>query len=298
MRKFIGLTSNTDKNVCATRVAQAFLPVLCFVVLIAGNAHAETGYDAWLRYAPVVSSAMPAVIVTFGDSKLVYSARQEAIRGVRGMRGRTLRVESGLPKENAIILGTLDELQQLHLTPSLKPDGYLLKTVHVGPVAYTVVTAANDRGVLYGTFALLRRIAIGQPVGQLDEQQSPHVPVRWVNHWDNLDGSIERGYGGRSIFWENQHVRADLSRVNDYGRMLASLGINGCSINNVNSDPRVLTPDFILQVARIAEAFRPGGVSVVLSGDFGIPKTLWGLDTFDPLDSRVSAWVKAKVDKI
>src|SRR5260221_1818940 len=147
MRNFIGFTTHTDKNVCATRVAQAFLPVLFFVVLIAGNAHAETGYDAWLRYAPVENpgrywQSMPAVIASSSDSKLVDSARQEAIRGVRGMLGRTLRVGSGLPKENAIILGTLADLQQLHITASLKPDGYLLKTVHVGPVAYTVVTAA------------------------------------------------------------------------------------------------------------------------------------------------------------
>src|SRR5258708_7951366 len=241
---------------------------------------------------------MPAVIVTFGDSKLVESARLEAIRGVRGMLGRTLRVETGLPRENAIVLGTLADLPQLHLTASLKPDGYLVKTVGVGPVVYTVVTASNDRGVLYGTFALLRKIAIGESIAELDEQQSPHVPVRWVNHWDNLDGSIERGYGGRSIFWENQHVRADLSRVNDYGRMLASLGINGCSINNVNSDRRLLTPDFIPQVARIAEALRPWGVQVVLSVDFGSPKTLGGLDSFDPLYARVAEWWKAKVDEI
>src|SRR5713226_5387947 len=272
---------------------------LLVALLMAGGVHAETGYDAWLRYAPVENpgrywQAMPAVIASAGDSKLVESARLEAIRGVRGMLGRTLRVETGLPRENAIVLGTLADLEQLHLTASLKPDGYLLKTVRVGPVVYTVITAANDRGVLYGTFALLRKIATGESIGELDEKQSPHAAVRWVNHWDNLDGSIERGYGGRSIFWENQHVRADLSRVNDYGRMLASLGINGCSINNVNSDRRVMTPDFIPQVARIAEAFRPWGVHVVLSVDFGSPKTLGGLDSFDPIDPRIAEWWKSK----
>ncbi len=82
-------------------------------------------------------------------------------------------------------------------------------------------------------------------IGRLDEKQSPAAPVRWVNQWDNLDGTIERGYGGRSIFWENGHARADLTRVREYGRLLASLGINGCSINNVNADPRILTPEFI-----------------------------------------------------
>ncbi len=273
--------------------------LLSLAVLTIAAGHAETGYNAWLRYAPLEhGQTMPALIATFGDSKLVESARQEVIRGVRGMLGRTLRIETGIPKESAIILGTLADLQQLHLSANLKPDGYLLKTVRAGALTYTVVTANDDRGVLYGTFALLRKIATGESIGDLDEQQSPHVPVRWVNHWDNLDGSIERGYGGRSIFWEGLHVRGDLTRVSDYGRMLASLGINGCSINNVNSDRRILTSDFIPQIVRIAEAFRPWGVHIVLAVDFGSPKTLGGLDSFDPLDARVAEWWKSKVDEI
>ncbi len=123
-------------------------------------------------------------------------------------------------------------------------------------------------------------------------------PVRWVNHWDNLDGSIERGYGGRSIFWDNGAARADLSRVNDYGRMLASLGINGASINNVNVNPRILAPDFLPEIVRIANTLRPWGVRMVLSVDFGSPQKVGGLDTFDPLDPKVIAWWKAKTDEI
>src|SRR6202034_787783 len=110
---------------------------------------------------------------------------------------------------------------------------------------------------LYGVFAFLRKIELDEPITLLDEQQSPAAPVRWVNQWDNLDGSIERGYGGRSIFWEDGHARTDLSRVSAYARMLASVGINGCSINNVNSDLRILTPETIAEAARIADVFRP-----------------------------------------
>jgi alpha-glucuronidase len=161
-----------------------------------------------------------------------------------------------------------------------------------------VVTAANDRGVLYGTFALLRKIALGEAVTNLDERDSPYAPLRWVNQWDNLDGSIERGYGGRSLFWDHDRVRDDLGPVVDYGRLLASLGINGCAINSVNADLRMLSPEFIPQAARIADAFRPWGVRVVLSVDFGSPKTLGGLDTFDPLDARVAEWWKARADEL
>jgi alpha-glucuronidase len=119
-----------------------------------------------------------------------------------------------------------------------------------------------------------------------------------VNQWDNLDGSIERGYGGRSIFWENGHVRDDLARVSDYGRMLASLGINACSINNVNANPKILAAEFIPQVARIAEAFRPWGVRVAIAVDFGSPKSVGGLDTFDPIDARVAQWWKTAADEL
>ena len=132
----------------------------------------------------------------------------------------------------------------------------------------------------------------------LDERTTPYAPIRWVNQWDNLDGSIERGYGGRSIFWENGHARADLTRVADYGRLLASLGINGCSINNVNANPRLLAPEMIPEIARIAAALRPWGVRVAIAVDFASPKTLGGLDTFDPLDAGVAAWWKQKADEL
>ncbi len=217
---------------------------------------------------------IPPVVTVVGNSPLLQSARRELVRGFR------------TPAAQAIVLGGR--------AANLKPDGYELKTVG-GKI---VITGSNDRGVLYGAFALLRKVALGEPTANLDEKSEPRVPVRWVNHWDNLDGSIERGYGGRSIFWDNGTSRADLTRVNDYGRLLASLGINGASINNVNVNPRILAPDFLPQVARIADTLRPWGVRVVLSVDFGSPQKVGGLDTFDPLDPKVIAWWKAKTDEI
>ena len=273
--------------------------ILSCGLLAATSLRAETGYDAWLRYSATYKGPLPAVIATIGDSVLMNSARCELIRGVHGMTGGTLREESGVPNESAIVLGTLARLpSQWGVNASLQPDAYMLKTVVTGGLRYTVVTAANDRGVLYGAFALLRKMSLGESIDRMDETQSPVTPVRWVNQWDNLDGSIERGYGGRSIFWEGGHARKDLSRVSDYGRLLASLGINGCSINNVNSDLRILTPETISEVARIAEAFRPWGVQVVVSVDFGSPKSMGGLTTFDPLDPTVAAWWKSKVDEV
>jgi alpha-glucuronidase len=283
--------------------------LLCGVLAMAASLRAETGADAWLRYAPLdtVHTAeyhrvLPAVVVTLGKSAISENSRDELVRGIRGMLGRTLREESTVPAEGAIILGTLDEFQrsapQFHLAATLKPDAYWLKTENVRGLPYLLITAENDRGVLYGVFGLLRKIALGNPVANLDEKHTPYAPVRWVNQWDNPSGRIERGYGGRSIFWDDGHVREDLSRVSAYGRLLASLGINGCAINNVNADPHLVMPEYIPQIARIADAFRPWGVQLVLSVDLASPKTVGGLDTFDPLDPKVEAWWKARVDAL
>ncbi len=281
-------------------------PLTIIGLMAALGLHAETGADAWLRYAPVNSAAaaqyrtgLPAAVVSYGTSLAAQSAQLELIRGIRGTLGRTLRTQARLPAESAIVLGTLAELApEFHLDVVIPTDGYWLTTATANGVSYTVITGSNDRGVLYGVFGFLRKIGIGEPIANLNERQSPYAPVRWVNQWDNLDGSIERGYGGRSIFWENLHAREDLSRVGEYGRLLASLGINACAISNVNANPRVLASDFLPQVARIAEAFRPWGVRVAVAVDFGSPKTLGGLDTFDPLDAKVTAWWKAKADEI
>jgi alpha-glucuronidase len=214
------------------------------------------------------------------------------------MTGRISRAEQGIPAEPAIVLGTLEEIRQAapqwKLDGAIGPDGFWLKSEGKN----IVVAGADARGVLYGAFALLRKAASGEALDKLDDREAPAAAVRWVNEWNNLDGTIERGYGGRSIFWDGLHARADLTRVSDYGRMLASLGIQTCSINNVNANPRALAPEFLPEVVRIADAFRPWGVRVALAIDFGSPKTIGGLDTFDPLEPQVAAWWKAKADAI
>ncbi len=261
---------------------------LCLVFLFPVLLAAETGHDAWLRYKPVRDpqySALPAVVVAAGNSPVIASAREELIRGVRGMLGRTLRIEAAAPREGAIVLTRVSG-------SNLKEDGYWIRRER----SNIVIQAANDRGVLYGVFALLRKIGLHQPIA--DERSEPYAPVRWVNQWDNLDGSIERGYGGRSIFFDRNNVREDLGPVRDYVRLLASLGINGCAINNVNANRRAISTEFLPQVARVAEVLRRWGVRTALSIDFSSPKSTGSLDTFDPLDPRVAAWWKDKVDEI
>ena len=266
---------------------------------------AETGYDAWLRYAPLEGAALeeyrqavPAAVVLLDPSPVAMSARAEIVRGVKGMLGRTLREQSSIPHENGIVIGTVAELGGLIPAVTLAPDAFWLKSTAQGAQHFIIIAASNDRGLLYGAFALLRKIALGESLKNLDQRETPYAPVRWVNHWDRLDGTIERGYGGNSIFWENDHVRKDLTGASDYARLLASIGVNACSINNVNADPRLLTPEYAPEIARIADALRPWGVRVAISVDFGSPQSAGKLDTFDPFDPRVAAWWKARVDDL
>lgn len=291
-----------------------FLPSLILwriVALSPLSARAETGYDAWLRHAPITDAAtrarydvLPAVVVALGDSTLLSAARDEIVRTVRGALGRTLRIESWPPREPAIVLGTLRALKAtqpalataLHASPDLPDDAYVIKSIATPP--RLLVAAANERGVLYGALALARKLDLGEPIAALDDKQIPYAPVRMLDHWDNLDGTIERGYAGPSIFFEHDNVAADLSRVRDYARLMASVGINACSINNVNANPRVITPELLPQLARVAEAFRPWGVRLFVSIDFSSPQRIGGLDTFDPLDARVATFWKKTVDGI
>jgi alpha-glucuronidase len=214
------------------------------------------------------------------------------------MLGSTLRVEAASSREPAVFLETVTQLHmtapQLHPPKDLRADGYWLKSAKIHGSESLIVAASTDRGVLYGVFALLSKIERGETLDGIDEVQQPSAPIRWVNQWDNLDGRIERGYGGPSIFFADGNVRADLTRAGQYARLLASIGINGCTINNVNAAPGILEDDFIAQVARIAEVFRPWGVQLSLSVDLSSPKVMGGLDTFDPLDPQVAEWWRRK----
>ena len=268
---------------------------------------AESGEDAWLRYSRLEQrvaqqyQTIPSAVVALGNSPALLNAQQEVIRGASGMLDRPFRAAAELSSEPAIILGTTAALHSAASDvqpPQIQGDGFWLTKRQVRGVDSILVVGLTERGVLYGAFALLRRIALGESIEYLDEVQQPYAPLRWIDQWDNLDGRIERGYAGPSVFFENGSVRGDLTRAAEYARLLASVGINGCTVNNVNADPRVLTPEFLPQLARIADVFRPWGVTLSLSVDFSSPKVIGRLDTFDPVDSRVQAWWSGKVDEI
>jgi len=269
---------------------------------------AETGTDAWLRYSALSQPAsksyesLPGKIVPLNDRLVTKTAQTELMAGISKMLGKTLREGGASPLEGSIVLATLADLHALapglHPPEQLRADGYWLKSAKIRESECLIIAAPSDRGILYGAFALLSKIARGENLIALDEMQQPYAAIRWVNQWDNLDGRIERGYGGPSIFFADGKVRSDLTRAGQYARLLASIGINGCTINNVNAAPAVLEDSFIAEVSRIADVFRPWGVQLSMSIDLSTPKIVGGLETFDPLDLRVGEWWRKKVDEI
>jgi alpha-glucuronidase len=296
----------------ATRLQLICCVFACLCAFTAGNCSiAETGYDAWLRYPPVPESVtrelyreLPETIVTLNTCPIVESAKDELIRGFRGMLASELKPITELGTRPAIILATISAHDQLLKDAkiskddaSLRPEEFHIQIKSIGGKRNILILAGDERGLLYGTFSFLRHIALHKPVDQLDIRERPYAPIRILNHWDNLDGTIERGYAGKSIFWDGGHVVRDTSRLSDYARLMASVGINGCSINNVNADARVVSPSFLPEVARIADAFRLWGVRVYISVNFASPREIGGVKTFDPLDPAAVAFWRKTVDE-
>lgn len=302
------LTQSVFVRRCIRRENLVRILLLLLCGAFVSRSLAETGADAWLRYAPLEANqaidykSLPHLIVASGDSEILGSAKSELARGLEGMLGIKPEFSAVMPSEPAILMATAEQIASVapeFRIPQKPPeDGFWLSSRRLHGFPYIIIAGGSDRGVLYGVFQFLKIIGQHGAIGSLNDVERPSAPVRWVNQWDNLDGSIERGYGGRSIFFDNGSVRTDLTRLSEYARLLASVGINGCVINNVNADSRILDSDFIPQLVRIAQVFRPWGLQLGISIDLSTPKATGLLDTFDPLDARVAEWWRQKFDEI
>lgn len=297
-----------------------FKSVASFALLIAVGvgvtARAEDGSAAWLRYAPIAHPEMykdlPSRIIVNGDSAQDHAAAIELQQGLSSLLGRKFILQENKPEpilpiepvryashsDRAITITSIEWLSHHaivdRLVPSRGPESFSITRPHSKELR---ITGERPVGDLYGVFHLLEEIASQQPI-PAEYHSAPSAPIRWTDEWDNMDGTIERGYAGPSIFFDNGHVRQDLTRAGEYARLLASIGINGCNVNNVNADLDLLTTEHLKEFARIADVFRPWGVKLALSIDLTSPQTVGGLDTFDPLDPKVIAWWQKKVDEI
>jgi alpha-glucuronidase len=259
---------------------------------------AQNASQAWLKYRPLEKSlSVPTRVSTLGQSRLEQTAAIELRRGMLSLSGDA-PLEVG---PNMILLGTVQEMRRQDpkgALPSLDPDEFLISARRGDLIREIDIVGGSDRAILYGAFTLLRNLAQGIGMSKANLRERPAMPIRWVDEWDNADGSIERGYAGPSIFFDAGHVRDDLAPVGEYARLLASIGINGCNLNNVNNAAVFLTPQMLEGIARIAETMRPYGVGVSLSVDIASPQKIGGLPTYDPLDPAVKNWWATKVNEI
>lgn len=282
---------------------------LCFLF---APLQAEDGYDLWLRYKRIQDDQVFANyrgqifgISMEGSSPTISAAREELATALSAMLDKPIAFSKANGKAGWIIAGTPEgsaEIRALKLENELRelgPEGYLLSNRKVNGVASLVIAANSDVGVLYGTFHLLRLIQTHRPLdNEFTITDSPKVQHRILNHWDNLDRTVERGYAGFSLWkWHLLPGYID-PRYKDYARANASIGINGTVITNVNANALVLTPMYLEKVKALADVFRPYGLKVYLTARFSAPIEIGGLPTADPLDPAVQQWWKDKATEI
>ena len=263
-------------------VVKWVLPFYLFTFL-PFNAKAEDGHQLWLRY---------------------QALNQAKVTGVECLAAEELRTYS-----------TQDVV--LKLDPAMEQDAYSLKVKEEEGKKVNEITAKDEIGLLYGAYALLRQKNISTNI-----YSKPFFKLRLLNHWDNLNGTIERGYAGLSIFWkgkdsgktirdhkifvEDPDQPIDTALIKEYGRANASIGINGTVLNNVNASPKMLSDIYINKVKTYADILRPYGIKVYLSVNFASPMTIPAkgfndnkpVKTADPLDRQVKGWWKAKAKEI
>jgi alpha-glucuronidase len=277
--------------------------VLALALLAPAAAQEEDGYDLWLRYRPLAGAERAAMlrqarelVAPAAPSPMVLAALAELRRGIHGMTGHAPG-DGTRARAGAIVLGT-----PASLPPALRPagldelgkEGYVIRRI----AGATVIAANTDTGLLYGAFAWLRAIGTGVAPDRVDERSAPRLRLRLLDHWDNLDRTVERGYAGESIWdwWGLPGVRDP--RYSDYARANASLGINGTVLNNVNAKPEILTAPWIAKAVALADVLRPYGIKVYLSARFSTPLELKETATADPLAPEVAAWWRRKADEI
>ncbi|WP_207429168.1 alpha-glucuronidase family glycosyl hydrolase [Pedobacter sp. SYSU D00535] len=284
---------------------------LLLFVLLCPWLQAEDGYRLWLRYDKVQDEqqlktyrSQVRELIFPATSQTAMAAREELKEGLSGLLGFTLPEKSSVTQDGALLVGTptssraIARLASNETLKKLGPEGYLLKSGKVNGKNVTVVTANTDQGLLYGVFALLKRIQIHQSLSSLSVEETPALKVRVLNHWDNLDRTVERGYAGFSL-WDWHRLPDYLDpRYKDYARANASIGINGTVLTNVNANAQVLTKEYLQKVAALASVFRPYGIKVYLTARFSAPIEIGGLKTADPLNAEVRLWWKKKADEI
>ena len=267
----------------------------------------EDGYALWLRYHKIENktirkkyAAQIKSLVILNKGEVANTAAKELSKGLSSMLDTKLERQISLAKGSGkIIVGTVENVAitqaiNKNKTGEIKNEGYAIFSLDKN----IYIAATDERGLLYGAFHFLRTVHSGADISSLNILENPKVKVRILNHWDNMDRTIERGYAGFSIF--NWHQLPDYidPRYEDYARANASIGINSTVVTNVNANYLVFRPDYMDKFAALADIFRPYGIKLYLTARFSSPIELGGLKTADPLDPAVQQWWNEKAKEI
>ena len=289
-----------------SKLAGAILSILAFSIATT----AETGYGLWLRYAAIPDTVLrnqyrtsAAQIVVQGTDSTHLALRNELKRGFDSLLSQNTTISTSITMNGAVVAGTPASssiINGLGLTLDANTEAYRIVTMTVSGSNVIVIASRGSAGVLYGAFHLLRLLQTNKSIASLDLSEKPKIKRRLLNHWDNLDGSVERGFAGNSL-WQWSKLPGTIStKYQDYARANASIGINGTVLNNVNNtnNTQILSSGYLSKIKTLAGVFRPYGIKVYLSAYFDAPQALGGLNTYDPLNAQVIAWWANKATEI
>lgn len=292
------------------RPSRFYIVLFLMLLLWHHGTSAENGYNLWLRYVKI---ADPALIDNYKDknrhivfpavSDRLKAAKAELELGLKGMLALELN-ETDKAVNGTLIVGTptsskvIAELPFVSEINNLDNEGYIIRSCTVNGKGITVIAAREDIGILYGIYHYLRLMQTNLSLNKLDIKEEPKLQYRVLDHWDNLDGTIERGYAGYTLWDWARLPRYKDPRYIDYARTNASIGINGAVLNNVNANAKSLNTEWLVKASGLADVFRPYGIRIYLTARFSAPKEVGGLPTADPSDPRVRQWWKEKVKEI
>ena len=283
------------QRIIMKKIAFCFLVVFINLFVV----HAEDGHQLWLRFDKSAEDAHLFNGLIGDNNILAVNEFQEAWKLLTGSNLPATKILT----DKVLVIGTSKNrtIKSFGFEKTLKSlgyEGYILKSVKKKNKTYTVVAGNSDAGLLYGVYHLLRLIQTNQFDENLNILEKPAYNHRLLNHWDNLDRTVERGYAGYSI-WMWDELPAVVSPLyKEYARANASIGINGTVLNNVNASPEILSAEYLEKVKAIAAEIRPYNIKVYLSINFSSPKELGGLKDSDPMNPEVQKWWKEKAKEI
>lgn len=285
------------KKLFMRKITFTYLALLLFSFCV--HTYAEDGSQLWLRFQKIEPSYVSFSAIRGEESAMAIEEFQSAWTQLYGNR---LSMTKQLRNNTLLIVKSNDRLIK-DLLPSsdlkkITKEGYIIRSTQRNNQNYTIVTAQSDAGLLYGAYHLLRLIQTNGFTSKVNIIENPSYELRLLNHWDNLNRTVERGYAGYSIWMWDELPQKISPRYREYARANASIGINGTVLNNVNAAPEILSKEYLEKIKVIADELRPFNIKVYLSVNFASPKELGGLENSDPLNTMVQKWWKQKVSEI